>query len=236
MKKIIMLLSLSMLVSISSAYAEDAVGKVYKINGVATVERNAKTIFLNKGSDVYQGDVLVTQENSYLQVEMSDKGFISVLPNSRLGVKEYNVKNDDGNVVIHLVKGGLRSLTGLFGQKHKQRWQMNTSNATIGIRGTEFGAIQCADEVGGISSVCKELKPDLIKDGLYLDVNNGEIAVENQGGEVFIKAGEFGFVGSTTTSPTIIDGSKGFEIVIPGTAKTPFDPVDNNMMYPRGCK
>jgi hypothetical protein len=55
-------------------------------------------------------------------------------------------KPDGDNASFNLVKGGLRSVTGLLGKRNKEKFAMKTPSATIGIRGTTFIAEWVAPE------------------------------------------------------------------------------------------
>jgi hypothetical protein len=46
-------------------------------------------------------------------------------------------------MLVGLVKGGLRVVTGLFGKRNPSGVKFQTATATIGIRGTEFDARLC---------------------------------------------------------------------------------------------
>jgi hypothetical protein len=47
-------------------------------------------------------------------------------------------KPENDGVIFGLIKGGLRSITGLLGKRNHERFVLNTPTATIGIRGTTF--------------------------------------------------------------------------------------------------
>ena len=141
------------------------------------------------GSEVNQGDTLITEARTYARVKFADQGDVTLRPDTQLKVERYafnQAKPDEDSAVLGLFKGALRSLTGLIGKRgNKDAYRMNTATATIGIRGTTFGATVCP------SPACP---PDL-PPGTYVDVSEGAIQVTPPGATagLLVSAGQFGF-------------------------------------------
>ena len=114
-----------------------AVGDVQARNG----EENRK---LERKSDIYPGDTLLTSKDSQLQLRMVDGAFIALTPDTAFEVRSYHF--GDGpkadNVAVTLLKGGLRTVTG---QIEKSNYRLATPAATLGIRGTVFEVYVAAD-------------------------------------------------------------------------------------------
>jgi hypothetical protein len=68
---------------------------------------------------------------------------------------------------------------------------MQTAVATIGIRGTDYAALYCAEDCGD---------PD-IAPGLYVGVAEGLVFVRNSAGQVDLAPGEHAFVRDAQTAP-----------------------------------
>ncbi|OIQ96246.1 hypothetical protein GALL_217630 [mine drainage metagenome] len=107
------------------------------------------------------------------------------------------VKKANDDMLISLIKGGSRSVTGLLGKRNPAKEKMNTLTATIGIRGTHFGLPMYQNDCGNIPRISG--KPP--ENGLPIDVAAGAIQMSNQAGQQIISAGPFGFVGSIATPP-----------------------------------
>lgn len=120
-----------------------AVGKVVNVSGplFAVASTGAKRV-LSVGSDVEQGDTLITEEKTYARVKFSDQGDITLRPGTQLKVDNYafsQEKPSEDNVALSLFKGALRSVTGLIGKRGNQdAYKLQTATATIGIRGTDY--------------------------------------------------------------------------------------------------
>jgi len=103
-------------------------------------------------------------------------------------------KND--SFLYSLVRGGLRAVTGLVGKRgDPEAYKLGTETATIGIRGTSFGADDCTGPAAG-EGPCKGLEP-----AVYVSVTDGEIIATNAAGSVSFLAGQFGMIDSRERRP-----------------------------------
>lgn len=121
------------------------VGNVVNVSGpLFSVKTDGTRQVLGVGSGVEQGDTLVTEGKTYARVKFTDQGEITLRPGTQLKVESYAFAQAEpakDNVVFGLLKGTLRSLTGLIGKRGNQdAFKMQTATATIGIRGTNFVA------------------------------------------------------------------------------------------------
>ena len=152
-------------------------------------------------STVESGDLLATAGDTYARVKFTDGGEITLRPNSQFKIEMFNYDKgvpDKDSAIFSLLKGGLRTITGLVGKRKSNSYEMRTTTATIGIRGTNYGVLLCQGD-------CQNLRTNegqIPSDGLHVDVAEGIISVTNQGGQVLFSAGQFGYVQSFTTSPT----------------------------------
>lgn len=193
----------------------DAAGTVTHLSGTLVAKRaDGSSKLLSVRSEVLEGDQLSTQDGTYARIKFVDGAEAVLRPNSQLTVNQYRYKTDQpGNdsAVLSLVKGGLRSVTGAIGKRNPDSVNMNTPVATIGIRGTHYGALMCQGDCGNIPSVSG--RPP--SDGLHVDVADGAIRVTNQAGQQTLNAGQFGFAGSPTTPPVIVPPNQGIQVTMP---------------------
>ncbi|MBI2520321.1 MAG: FecR domain-containing protein [Bdellovibrio sp.] len=116
------------------------VGKVEKIRGKVTQLRaGAHLASIVQQDDTFIEDTsLVTYENSFVQVRMSDQSLVSLGPKSMLLLKETSKPDSPG--VITLLKGRLRSQ--VEGDTSKRtKLMIRTQTAAMGVRGTDFQTI-----------------------------------------------------------------------------------------------
>ena len=127
------------------------VATVEAVDGTVFVTRVAgKRSILATGSSMEVGDTIATEANSYARLRFVDGGEMSVRPSSALVIKSYQFDKqspDQDNAVLRLLKGGLRTVTGLIGKRGNQdAYRLDGQTATIGIRGTEFIARVCNND------------------------------------------------------------------------------------------
>jgi hypothetical protein len=85
-------------------------------------------------------DRVVTGPDSAASVVLRDGTRMVVGPSSRLDVKEFHfdATTQDGGLLVSLLRGSMRMITGLIGKMHPDAVRVETQTATIGIRGTDF--------------------------------------------------------------------------------------------------
>src|SRR5262245_50766176 len=122
----------------------------FTTGNVTAVGPGGKSRALAKGAQVEQGETIATN-NGRAQLRFTDGAYVSLQPQSEFRIDQYRFDGkQDGNEkgFFSLVKGGLRTITGLVGRNNKNNYQVTTSVATIGIRGTEY-TIQYGQSVTG---------------------------------------------------------------------------------------
>lgn len=142
---------------------------------------------LTKGVEVGNGDMIDTRDGR-VQLRFVDGAYMSLQPQSQFRIDDfrYNGKQDGTEKgFFSLVKGGLRTITGLVGRTNKNAYLVTTSVATIGIRGTEY-TIQYGKSVSGT-------------------VGEGEIKVCNGGGCLEVTNGESYYVRGSDVRPEMSD-------------------------------
>lgn len=197
------------------AQAAGPIGQITHLSGVLAVERSdgsSKVLALK--SDVHEGDLLTTQKDTYARIKFVDGAEAVLRPDSQLKIANYAYAADkpgNDSVVLSMLKGGLRAVTGLIGKRSRESVSIRTPTATIGIRGTHFGALFCQNDCGNIATATG--KPP--ENGLHLDVVDGAIVVKNAGGEQVISTGQFGYVGGNNTPPVVVPPQQGIQVTMP---------------------
>lgn len=92
------------------------------------------------GDAVDTAERLVTGPESGASVVLRDGTTLVVGPASQLDLKQFqfDATTQDGNLLVSLLRGSLRLITGLIGKLHPEAIRVETQTATIGIRGTDF--------------------------------------------------------------------------------------------------
>jgi hypothetical protein len=138
------LLCSMLLLAGGSAWAAQVVGVVAHLSG-PLLDRKAdgSVKVLGLKSEVENGDTLVSEKNTYAQIRFVDNSEITLKPGTTFRIENFSYdagKPNADSAAFDLVKGGLRSITGLLGKRNKEKFSLKTPSATIGIRGTTFVA------------------------------------------------------------------------------------------------
>ena len=125
----------------TKALAQEVAGKTMVARGkVSAVAENSTTKRkLKRRAPIYGNDVVTTGEKGKAQIRMTDGGMIALKANSELVISDYefSAENGKGSVVMELVKGGLRSVTGAIKASNGE-YKLKTPVGSIGIRGTHY--------------------------------------------------------------------------------------------------
>ena len=152
--------------AISQLALAKAAGTVTFKTGNVTITHTDKTVIpATKDAELNAGDTIETKDGR-LQLALIDGGKVSLQPNTIYKINKYEFSGkEDGTeyAFTELIKGGLRTVSGLVGHKNRDRYQLKTTAATIGIRGTEF-TVNFNDNT------------------LIMTTNHGSVDVCNQGG------------------------------------------------------
>ncbi|RLA69753.1 MAG: hypothetical protein DRG24_07970 [Epsilonproteobacteria bacterium] len=123
------------------------IGTVAALSGDASILRNAANIVIENGSGIELKDLLITQDNSKVQVIMRDQTIITIGENSEYSFDEYTFEEgEDPKAFMRLKRGFFRAITGKIGKIAPKRFKIETKSATIGIRGTHFFGMIKEDE------------------------------------------------------------------------------------------
>ena len=137
-----LVLALAAVLQAGNAFAADPVGTVTNLSGALLVRRaDGKVMVLSQKSSVEQGDSLVSEKNTYARIKFVDNSEITLSPNTQLKIDNFSfdaAKPEKDNAVFSLIRGGLRSITGLLGKRSHDNFSLTTPTATVGIRGTTF--------------------------------------------------------------------------------------------------
>ena len=92
------------------------------------------------GEQVQPTDRIVTGAGAAASLVLRDGTVIVVGPTSRLDLKtfKFDATTQEGNLLVALLQGSMRMVTGLIGKAHPETVRIETKSAYVGIRGTDF--------------------------------------------------------------------------------------------------
>ncbi|MBA4382442.1 MAG: hypothetical protein C0406_07745 [Sideroxydans sp.] len=193
--------------------AEAAVaGRFQFVNGdVKVVAANGKERSASKGSEVNEGESVVTSSSSSAQIKMEDDGLIVVRPDTKLRITTflYSGKTDGSErSFISLFKGSFRAITGAIGRVNKDNYMIETPTATIGIRGTDHEPTFIPNPLAGQVAIAEP--------GTYDKVNSGAAVLSTANGMIVIKPDQAGFVPNVgNAAPKILATIPAFMRTVP---------------------
>lgn len=177
MKNAISFLALALFAT--AAAAEDPAAEVVLVTGRVTAVAADSSRNVGRGDFIYAGETVQVGNNSYANLSFKDGGRILLRPNTEFVVEAYQydasipeqaaappapkskgkavatpaLQGSSGNkAFFKLLKGGFRAISGVIGKAARQNYRVSTPVATIGIRGTDYDAVLCADDCPNVST------------------------------------------------------------------------------------
>ena len=123
------------------AKADPQAGFVKSVRGnVQLLNGTGATRPASPGDALGTVDRIVTGPDSSASVVLRDDTTLVVGPSSRLDLKEFHFDGTtyEGGMLVSLLRGSMRMITGLIGKTNPDAVRVETQTATIGIRGTDF--------------------------------------------------------------------------------------------------
>lgn len=127
-----------------SVLAADIAGHVIMVKGTAQATgEQGEVRTLHRRDPVYVSDTVTTADDSRVQIRFIDDGLLALQSNSSMALHAYQKgeSGKDAKVLMELVEGGFRTLTGTIGKADKAAYRVETPVASIGIRGTLYSAL-----------------------------------------------------------------------------------------------
>ena len=187
--------SLTLLLAWGSVAQAEVAGRVLVAVGDTSLLRAGKEIRLAAGTPVETGDTLRVGEASNLQVRFTDEAIMALRPNTTMRIDDYayTSKADSDKSIFSLLKGGLRTITGVIGRNSRNNYAVKAETSTIGIRGTHFNLVHCVD--------CRNADGSPASNGTFGGVTDGRIVVTNAAGEREFGKDQYFFVASKDALP-----------------------------------
>lgn len=120
------------------------VGEVTFARGVVTGQIDGELPrIVGKGVRLHNGETLNTGSRAFALIRLKDGSKMTLRPNTTFKIEDIDTREGSENALVSLIRGGFRALTGFISKRKPNAFRVNTTVATIGIRGTEFDARLC---------------------------------------------------------------------------------------------
>ena len=204
-------LALAAINLVSGAVFAAGAGQVQHLSGTLSVQRADGSVrILSQKSEVNPGEMLTTQRDSYAQINFADGSSMTMRPNTQMKLESFKFaqdKPDEDSAYFRLVKGGLRTVTGLVGKRGNQdAYRIGTSTATIGIRGSSGETLDCTQGCDGVVP-----GGDKAEKAVYHNTLTGSYAMQSEDGTVIIGEGQFA-LHKKGQAPQILKDDPGFKL------------------------
>jgi hypothetical protein len=146
----------------------------FVVGDVRLVKANGQEAKAARGTPVDPGDRVVTGTDGMAQLTMVDQARLSLRPSTQFVIEAYGDRRDsEQGGVLNLLRGTLRTFTGLISASNRDKFVMKTRVATVGIRGS--GNIlyacedkECDDSVAGAVRVDGQITVNHTIDGSHV--------------------------------------------------------------------
>lgn len=115
---------------------------------VIAMSPNGEMRVLIRRSKFFAKDVIKTGPEASAQLRFEDNAIMGLRENSELKIQDYRYggkKDEENKVVMQLVSGGFRTISGTIGSANRAAYSLSTPAATIGIRGTDYDIVISLD-------------------------------------------------------------------------------------------
>ncbi|MGA7873550.1 MAG: FecR family protein [Candidatus Binatus sp.] len=131
------LVMLTLVAAVPAAHAQNTVGTITQLQGVANIERNGATTPAKMNELIMLHDKIMTGPNSSLTIGLVDKSFMQLTASSTLTIDESVLVNGVGAPTkVGLLAGDLHSV--ILGAMRSSSFEVHTPNAVGAVRGTDF--------------------------------------------------------------------------------------------------
>ncbi|MGN7502032.1 MAG: FecR domain-containing protein [Alphaproteobacteria bacterium] len=179
----------------SNATHNPAIGQITEISGDVTITRsNGATLTAEKGTTIFQGDIIETAETGAVNIMFADESSFAISNDARMTIDEFifDPSTMDGLSNFSMLQGVFVYTSGEIGGKDPDDVKIETPIGSIGIRGTIIaGEIQ----QDGASKIT------VVEGAIYVRNGSGEQILSQQFETVEIHGGDNNIQNIGTLSP-----------------------------------
>lgn len=125
---------------VAGATAAERIGQVKVASGTVTIERSGQQIAAEAGTELFEGDLVLTGEQSAVGMTFSDNSRISLGEKSSLTLESYSYQQggqQDG-FNARLKAGSLSAASGNIAKSRPLAMKVLMPTTVLGVKGTKF--------------------------------------------------------------------------------------------------
>lgn len=230
-------LPLLVALALFSAAVPASSGTVTHLTGTLSVRKADGSVrILSQKSKIENGDTISTERDSFAQIEFADGARLTLKPNTAVTIERFDYAEDrpqDDFFFYTLLRGGLRAVAGVVGERSSERYRLRTATADIGMRrptaiaglgadgavrvgpgdarARDFGTLLVDDCASSRSGECARLEA-----AVFVAAADGEVVVRNPQGELGLTAGQSGVI-ALNQRPLFLSADPGLQFTPPAT-------------------
>src|SRR3989475_2319019 len=128
-----------------------------------------------RAAEFYEGESIVTAVGALAQLRMTDGALMSVRGDTEIKLERFSYAGEqdrNASFLMSVLKGGLRTITGVIGRQNRERYRITTATVTIGVRGTDFETAHAPPQAASRE----------VPAGTYNPVYEGRTSIHNRAG------------------------------------------------------
>jgi FecR protein len=116
------------------------IGTFKQVQGEIRLGKDATSPAPRPGDALRAGDRIATGKDGAASLMLKDGTLLTLGPNSTADLSQFQFDSttQDGNLLVELLQGSVRVVTGLLAKINPERFKVKTPTAVVGVRGTDF--------------------------------------------------------------------------------------------------
>jgi hypothetical protein len=181
-----------------SAQTNDA-GKFLSVIGdVRVIGRDGAPRAAQREAEFREGESIITGAGALAQLRMFDGALMSVRGNTEIKLERFSYAGEqdrNANFLLSVLKGGLRTITGMIGRQNRERYRITTATVTLGVRGTDFEIVHVPPQAASRE----------VPAGTYNRVFEGVTSMQNKAGiMLLVSRDQTAFAALQGTTPPVL--------------------------------
>jgi len=164
-----------------------------RVGGEGAAQRVAQ-----RAAGFYEGESIITGAGALAQLRMFDGALISVRGDTEIKLERFSYAGEqdrNASFFMSVLKGGLRTITGVIGRQNRERYKITTATVTIGVRGTDFEIVHVP-----LQAASREVPA-----GTYDHVFEGVTSMQNRAGVLLlVSRNQTAFAALQGTAPPVL--------------------------------
>ena len=117
-----------------------SVGVLKSTQGSVGLNQAAEVRSAYVGAALQSAERIVTGSDSSTTMTLKDGTVVAVGPNTTLMLTDvkFDTTTQDGSLILNLLQGSIRVVTGWLGKLHPEQVKVITPTSVVGVRGTDF--------------------------------------------------------------------------------------------------